>query len=350
MRGERLADSVETESVGDQRRRPDRPAVEEPERFGELVLIDHRTRECDFSANDREERDRRGLVGQSGEHDASARSHELERVRDRLGSAGGLHDEIHALPPGKPAGGVSERAVDGRVRRLGAELTREDEAPPRAAHDHHPGPPRAEHLEGQEPQRARPDDRGGLASFRRTALNGADDDGERLGEQQCVGMGGRRRAPAAMRRGPNELRESPVDVDADRGPRETQIAITFAAERALPARIVGLDDDRITRADPRYVRRDGLDAPDELVAHHPRVRDGSRAGPDLVVCPAQTCRDDADDDFAGLRSGVAHGLDAEIARSVEDRRFHRGQSTRRPTVRQPTRPSGRRRGTASGRS
>src|SRR2546422_486262 len=77
---------------------------------------------------------------------------QLERVRDRLGRAGGLDDQIHAFAPGKPPGGVSGLALGGRVRDLGAELAREGEAPSRAAHDDHPRPAGAKDLEGQEPE------------------------------------------------------------------------------------------------------------------------------------------------------------------------------------------------------
>src|SRR5262249_57976097 len=38
--GEGVVDPVQAEPVGDERRRPDRAAVDEAQRFGELVLID----------------------------------------------------------------------------------------------------------------------------------------------------------------------------------------------------------------------------------------------------------------------------------------------------------------------
>src|SRR2546425_509999 len=336
VRRERLADAVEAEPVGDQRPGPDRAAVDKPERLGELVLIDHRARQGDLAAYDREKRHRRGLVRQPGEHDAAAGPNQLERVRDRLGRAGGLDDQIHAFAPGKPPGGVSGLALGGRVRGRGAELARKREAPSRAAHDHHPRPAGAKDLEGQEPECAGADDRRGLASLRRPARDGADDDGKRLGEQERVGSGARRRAPTTLRGYADELGEAAVDVDADRGPRQAEVAIAFAAQRASSARIVRLDDHRITRGDPRHVRRDRLDAADELVAHHARICDGSRARPDLVVRAAQTRRGDADDRLARLRAWLAHAFDAKIAWPVKHRRFHRAQPTRRLTLGQPT--------------
>src|SRR5262249_47222581 len=142
-------------------------------------------------------------------------------------------------------------------------------------------------------------------------------------------------ASAALRGHADELRKAPCGVDADRGARQAEVAIAFAAERAPAARIVGLDDDRITRLDARHVRRRRLDAADELVPQDPRILHRPRAGIDFVVGPAEPRRGHPDDDLTRVRSWITHALDAKIARSVEPRRLHGRQSTRRSTAGQP---------------
>src|SRR3989441_8982028 len=183
VRDERLADAVEVEAVRDQGLRPDRAAGDQPQRLGELVLVDHRARDRDLAPHHREERHRRRLVGQPREHDPSPRSHQLERVRHGVGGPGGLDDEIDTFATRKPAADVPEGAVAGRVRGLGAQVAGEGEAPPRAAHDEHACAPSAKDLEGQEPERTRPHDRRGLAALRGASFHGAYDDGQGLGEQ-----------------------------------------------------------------------------------------------------------------------------------------------------------------------
>src|SRR5438445_318228 len=71
--------------------------------LAELNLVDHRARDCHLTPHDREERDRRGLVRQTGQHDAPARAYQRERVVHRRRGPRRLDHEIDALAAGKPA-------------------------------------------------------------------------------------------------------------------------------------------------------------------------------------------------------------------------------------------------------
>src|SRR5256885_13823951 len=85
------------------------------------------------------------------------------------------------------------------MRRLGAEVARELEAPRAATDDEDARSVAAHHLEGQEPERPRSDDGHGLAGTNAAPADGADDDREGLGEDQVfVGDGGGR-PPATAR-------------------------------------------------------------------------------------------------------------------------------------------------------
>src|SRR5262245_59113173 len=161
-----------------------------------------------------------------------------------------------------------------------------------------------------------------IAAFGFAPIHGADHDGERLGEQQRVAVGAGRGWSAAPRGDPDELGEAAVHIDADRDPREAQIAVALAAEWAPAARVVRLDDDGIARAHLGHPRRDALDTADELVSHHAGIGDRSATAPDLVVGAAEAGRDDPHDDLPGLGRRIARVLDAKIAWPVENRRFH----------------------------
>ena len=257
-----------------------------------------------------------------GEHDAPARAHQLEGVGDGLGRAGGLDHLIHALAPREPAGRRVERAVADGPGVFGAELAREIEPPAGPAHDEHADAAGPQHLQGQEPERAGADDGGGLAGLRLRTVHGADHHGERLGDQQILVGRVRGRRPAAARRHADQLGEAAVHVDADGGAREAQVLVALAAERALAARIVGLDHDPVARAEPRHIATDCFNAPDQLVAHDTRVADRPRARPDAVVRAAKPRGRHTHQDVVGPRLGSAPGLDSEIARPVEDGSFH----------------------------
>ena len=214
--------------------------------------------------------------------------------------------------------------------RLGAELAREREAPCAAADDEDPGPAAARHLEGQEPERSRPDDRDGFTGPHATTADGADDDREGLGERQVLVGGRGRRLPAAARRDAHELGEAAVHVDSDRRARQTEVAVALPAERTRPARVVRLDRDAIAGRHARHARTDRLDATDELVPHHPGVGHGPVARPDAVVGAAETGHGDAHQDLVGLDLGRPRRLDPQVARTVKNGGFHAGNVPHSP--------------------
>ena len=204
-----------------------------------------------LAAHDGEERHRRRLVRQPGEHDAPARPHERQRVRHRLRACRRSRSRRRRLRARRTRGAATSSAPSAttcvaaapssraRAKRRDVRLTTSTRAPAPA-----------QHLQREQPERARRPRRPRVSPGR-TARAGhrPHDDGERLGHQQIVVGDRRRRRPAAARGDAHDLGEAAVDVDADRGSRQAEVAVALAAERTGAARVVRLDDHAV--ADPR---------------------------------------------------------------------------------------------------
>ena len=167
-----------------------------------------------------------------------------------------------------------------------------------------------------------------------TARHGAHDDGQRLGQHQLVvaDLGGRR--PAAARRQAGLLGEAAVDVDADGGAREAEIAIAFAAERADAAGVVGLDRDLLAGPERLNIGTDRDDLADELVTHDERVLHGAIAVPDAVVGAAETRGGDLDHGLGGSGSEEGPRLHPDITGPVKHGSAHGAHPTDCPSARQ----------------
>src|SRR5205814_3544182 len=139
------------------------------------------------------------------------------------------------------------------------------------------------------------------------------DDGERLGEQQVLVRGGAGRGPAAARRNPHELGEATVHVDPHGRTREAEVPVPFSAKRTRAAGEVRLDDDALAAL---------REPADQLVTHDARIPDRALAAPDAVVGATETRERHLDEYLVGARLGRCYGLDAQVARAVENRGFH----------------------------
>src|SRR5204863_1747609 len=99
------------------------------------------------------------------------------------------------------------------------------------------------------------------------------------------------------------LGEASMDVDADGGARETEVAVAFAAERTDTAGIVRLHRDLLTGLERLDLGTDwGADRDhlaDELVPQDERVLHGAVPVPDPVVGAAEARREDLHHGFAG---------------------------------------------------
>ena len=282
-----------------------------------------------LAAHDREERHRRGLVRQPGQHDAPARPHERQRVRDRLRRAGGLDHDVDALAPRERVGrrrpaarrptawvaaAPSSRA---RAKRRGDRLTTSTRAP-RAA----------QHLEREQAERARrPRRPRSRPAATAAAGHRADDDGERLGHQQIV-VGHAGAAPASS------------SARARARPRRSSRR-RRCRRRSGTGRDCGCPRGRADRRRrsswarwPRGRRRATRLTPSPTASTWPTnswpstsgYADRPLAAPDPVVGAAQA-RPWRPGPAPRRAGSGGWPLDPEIARTVEHRRLHAEKST-----------------------
>ena len=241
--------------MGDQRPRPHGAASDEPQGLGELVLIDHRAGDRDLATHDREERHRRGLVREPDEHDASARPHQLERMRrpPRACRRSRPRDRRPRGPENRRAASASGPS-HGRVRRLGAQLAPRARSAARDRLTTSTRAPRARSTcRASSPSVPAPTIAAALARLAarpRFTARTTTASGSVSSRSSSVGAG--RGRPAAPRGHPRRARRS-------RRPRRCRSWSATRHRLRLPsrqsgqraARVVRLDDDAIAGANPR---------------------------------------------------------------------------------------------------
>src|SRR5574342_723045 len=289
---EGLPDARQRESVGYESVYRHRARGEEPDGLGKLLLVDHGADDAELAPDDSEKIHCRDFVRQSGQDATPSRMAQLERLLYRHARAGGLDHEIDALAPRESA-----RRVGGAAFPVGGEIVcaeRPGEVPAVVCPPdrEHAKPARLEDLDGEEPQRAHAEHGCRLTPSGLTARDGANDNGERLGQHQLIVAGLFWRRPATARRYAGLLGETSVDVDADRGSGEAQVAVAFAAERARATRVVWLDRDLLAGRERVHVGADRDHLADELVPHDERILHGAVAVPDAKIGAAETGGDD----------------------------------------------------------
>src|SRR5258708_7636367 len=127
----------------------------------------------------------------------------------------------------RPPGWVSSSACSTATPVPAVSITRSTPSRPEKVRAASAAPAAPLVVNGAQAERAHAQARGRLAALRLAPRNGADDHRQRLSQHQLVVADLGRRRPAAAGRQAGLLGEASMDVDADRGAREAEVAVAF---------------------------------------------------------------------------------------------------------------------------